>query len=117
MLGVWPLASGGAEVRKSAGQTGVAREIDHPWLAHFLMATPKSRKKSPAAPKRAPKSPAPRRSAAPSVRSLGAVPDWDSRVLLLEAAAKVGDAELRVRGVEPTPPACKQKSSSSRRSD
>jgi hypothetical protein len=65
-----------AEVRKSAGQTGVAREIDHPWLAHFLMATPKSRKKSPAAPKRAPKSPAPRRSAAPSVRSLGAVPDF-----------------------------------------
>lgn len=94
MLGVWPLASGGAEVRKSAGEAGVAREIDHPWLAHFLMATPKSRKKSPASPKRAPKSPAPRRSAPPSVRSLGAVPDLDSRVLLLEAAAKVGDAEI-----------------------
>ncbi len=64
------------------------------------MATPKSRKTSPASPKRAPKrasqSPAPRRGAAPAVRSRVAGADLDSRVLLLEAAAKVGEAEINL---------------------
>lgn len=61
------------------------------------MATPKTPKKTktrPAPSQRAEKPTTRRRVAAPVVRSLGAGADIDSRVLLLEAAAKVGDAEI-----------------------
>ncbi len=66
------------------------------------MATSKSRKKSPAPAKRSTKPVSRRRTAVRVARPSVVGADIDSRVLLLEAAAKVGDAEIAtvIRGAK-----------------